>query len=95
MGLSIPLEQQQICLDLSRPLWLQLSLTNDCHSWEREHKAAVDNRQSSVTNGIWVLMEKHSMTLEEAQWACREKARGYAAEYLEVLEAVKRRDDLC
>ena len=75
MGLVIPEDQQQTCLDLSEAVWLNFALTNDCHSWERERKAASDNGQDSVTNAIWILMNKHSMTFEEANKACRDKAR--------------------
>jgi hypothetical protein len=95
MGLSIPEDQQQACLDYSQPLWLHLALANDYHSWEREHKAAVNSCQTSVTNAIWILMNKHSMTCEEAKTVCRERARQYAAEYEQVAEAAMAREDLC
>lgn len=89
MGLSIPEDQQQICLDLARPVWLQIALANDCQSWEREYKRAKDNNQSTITNAIWVLTEKHSMTLEEAKSVCRGRARKFAAEYLDLLKSDK------
>ncbi|KAK4034307.1 isoprenoid synthase domain-containing protein [Parachaetomium inaequale] len=95
MGLSIPEEQQQTCLELSQSFWLQALLANDYHSWERERKAACDNGHASVTNAIWVLMNKHSMTCDEAEAVCREKAKQYAAEYVQVVEAAKAREDLC
>ena len=92
LGLDIPEDQQQMCLDLSQPFWLQTALTNDYHSWERERDMAGDN--GAITNAIWVLMNRHAMTLEEAQSVCRAKAKEYTAEYLAVLEKVKTRDDL-
>jgi fusicocca-2,10(14)-diene synthase/ophiobolin F synthase len=95
MGLSIPEDQQQTCLDLSRPFWLHLALANDYHSWERESKAAVESGQASVTNAIWILMNKHSMTCDEARTVCRERARQYAAECEQMVEAAKAREDLC
>ncbi|KAH6840594.1 isoprenoid synthase domain-containing protein [Chaetomium sp. MPI-CAGE-AT-0009] len=95
LGLVIPEDQQQTCLELSESFWLQFSLTNDCHSWDRERKAASDSGQKSVTNAIWVLMNKQGMSCDEAKDACREKARQYAAEYVQVVEAAKTRDDLC
>ncbi|KAH6641834.1 isoprenoid synthase domain-containing protein [Chaetomium tenue] len=95
MGLAIPEDQQQTCLELSEAFWLQFALTNDCHSWERERKAASDSGQPSVTNAVWVLMNKHAMSCEEAKQACRDKASQYAAEYVRVVEAAKARDDLC
>lgn len=95
MGLSIPEDQQQTCLELAQPFWLHLALANDYHSWEREHKAAVDSCQASVTNGIWILMHKHSMTCDEAKTLCRERARQCAAEYEQVVEVAKAREDLC
>lgn len=95
MGLSIPENQQQTWLELSQPFWLHTSLANDYQSWEREHEMAIENGQGFVTNAIWVLMNKHSMTCDEAKAVCREKARQYAAEYVQLIEAVKARDDLC
>ncbi|KAK3900071.1 isoprenoid synthase domain-containing protein [Staphylotrichum tortipilum] len=92
-GLDIPVDQQQMCLELSESFWLQTSLTNDYHSWERERDAAGDD--GAITNAIWVLMNRHAMTLEEAKAACRAKAKEYAAEYLHILDQVKTRDDLC
>jgi fusicocca-2,10(14)-diene synthase/ophiobolin F synthase len=95
MGLSIPENQQQTWLELSQPLWLHHSLANDYQSWEREHEMAIENGQGFVMNAIWVLMDKHSMTCDEAKAVCREKARQYAAEYVQLIEAIKARDDLC
>ncbi len=95
MGLDIPDDQQQTCLELARPFWLQIALANDYHSWEREHEAAKAHGHTSVTNAIWVLMNKHSMTYEEANAVCGERANQYAAEYLHILETVRHRDDLC
>ena len=95
MGLSIPEDQQQTCLDLSEPMWITSCLANDCHSWEREHQAAADNNHDSVSNAIWVLMNRHSMTCDEAKAECRQRATQYAAEYLRVVDAAKARDDLC
>lgn len=95
MGLDIPDDQQQICLDLSESFWLQTSLVNDYYSWEREQNTATDRNHASMANAIWVLMEKHSMSCDEAKAFCREKIREYAAEYLRVLETVTTRDDLC
>ena len=87
------MDQQETCLKLSEPFWLQTAMVNDYHSWERERDAAGDN--GTVTNAIWVLMNRHAMTLEEARAACRAKAKEYAVEYLRVVEDAKTRDDLC
>ncbi|KAK4151149.1 isoprenoid synthase domain-containing protein [Chaetomidium leptoderma] len=95
MGLQIPEDQQQICLELSHSFWLQTSLANDYHSWEREKKTASDHGQAVVTNAICVLMEKHSMTCDEAKAVCREKARQHATEYVDVVATTQGRDDLC
>ncbi|KAK3296682.1 isoprenoid synthase domain-containing protein [Chaetomium fimeti] len=94
-GLEIPVDQQQTCLELSAPLWLQFALANDYHSWEREQKVATDCGHTSVTNAIWVLMNKHSMSCDEAKEVCRAKASQYAAEYVHVVETSKIKDDLC
>ncbi|KAL2139659.1 hypothetical protein VTI28DRAFT_4884 [Corynascus sepedonium] len=95
MGLSIPEDQQQTCYELAQPLYLHFALANDYHSWERDLKVASDSSQPFVANAIWILMNKHSMTCDEAKAACCERASQYAAEYEQVVEATKRRDDLC
>lgn len=95
MGFVIPEDQQHTCLEISKPLWLQLSLANDYHSWEREQKTASNSGQESVTNAIWVLINKHSMSYDEAKRVCRDKASQYAAEYVRVVEAAKASVDLC
>ena len=95
MGLSIPEDQQQTCYELAQPLYLHFALANDYHSWERDLKVASDSSQPFVANAIWILMNKHSMTCDEAKAACCERASQYAAEYEQAVEATKRRDDLC
>lgn len=95
LGLSIPENQQQMCLDLTKSFWISTSLTNDYHSWERERKASTGNSHDFVTNAIWVLMNKHSMTCDEAKAVCRERAQRCAAEYIRVVKNSKTRDDLC
>ncbi|KAK4104428.1 terpenoid synthase [Parathielavia hyrcaniae] len=101
MGLHIPEDQQKTCLELSRPFWLQFSLANDCHSWDHEQKAAKvrhvdgDAGDAFVPNAIWVSMHRHAMTSEQAQAACRIKAKEYADEYLQVIESLPCRGDLC
>jgi fusicocca-2,10(14)-diene synthase/ophiobolin F synthase len=95
MGLRISREEQQMCLALAQPFWLQTSFVNDYHSFDREMQSTGGLGKGVLKNAIWVLMTKHSMTLEEAKSVCREKAREYAAEYLRVLDGVRARDDLC
>ncbi|KAL2194458.1 isoprenoid synthase domain-containing protein [Corynascus similis CBS 632.67] len=95
MDLSIPEDQQQTCYELAQPLYLHFALANDYHSWERDLKVASDSGQTFVANAIWILMNKHSMTCDEAKAACCEKASQYAAEYEQAVEATKLRDDLC
>ncbi|KAK3307854.1 isoprenoid synthase domain-containing protein [Chaetomium strumarium] len=50
MGLRIPEDQQQMCLDLSRPFWLQTLLVNDYHSLAREVKQA---DLQGKTKSVW------------------------------------------
>ncbi len=95
MALDIPEDQQQICLDMSRAFWLQIALVNDYYSWDAEEATAKNQGLTTVANAIWVLMNKHAMTLEEAKSACAAKAHEYAEEYLRVLEEAKAREDLC
>ncbi|KAK4247910.1 isoprenoid synthase domain-containing protein [Corynascus novoguineensis] len=93
-GLDIPQDQQKTCFELFRSFWIHASLVNDLFSWESESKAAT-GPSGAVTNAIWILMNKHSMTYDEAQRVCRERASQYAQECTRMLETASTRDDLC
>ncbi|KAK4140186.1 isoprenoid synthase domain-containing protein [Dichotomopilus funicola] len=92
---DIPKDQQEVCFELTQAFWMQTCLVNDSHSWGRERDAAAAAGQKWVSNAIWVLINKHSMTHEAAQAFCRRKASKYAAEYERTVAQAMDRDDLC
>ena len=86
MGLTIPIEESELCAQLMRPAWIAAGLTNDLFSWEKEYAAARRNGQPNVVNAIWVLMGEHSITEYQAKELCREKIKVAVADYLQVIK---------
>ncbi|KAK3377643.1 isoprenoid synthase domain-containing protein [Podospora didyma] len=93
MGLTISAEEEEICLELSRPAWQAAILVNDIQSWEVEYSVALEQKVP-LTNAIWVLMKQHSLSLDEAKELCREKSKTLVAEYMSILGVASGRDDL-
>ena len=94
MGLTIPEHEMDLCKRLSHPSWAALALTNDLYSWEKERDAAAQAGEPHVVNGIWVLMQKHSVTEAGAKDLCRQKIKDYVVEALRNVEEVKSNPDL-
>lgn len=82
MAITIPDEEMDLCRRLSRHAWIIAGLQNDLFSWEKEYGTSVENGQSHVINAIWVLMQEHSITVEEAKRLCRLKIEEHVAHYV-------------
>lgn len=67
MALTIPDEEHEICMDLSRPGYVVLGLTNDLYSWDEENCAAEQAGQDYVFNAIWVIMCEQNVDENEAK----------------------------
>ncbi|EJP66250.1 fusicoccadiene synthase [Beauveria bassiana ARSEF 2860] len=97
MQLTIPKEEEQTCFELTRPVWAASILTNDLQSWAKEYKIAQMQDKSDMmimTNGIWVLMQQHSIDIEEAKLRIRQKVKDFVAQYVMTLEKIKVGQDL-
>lgn len=94
MGLTIPEHEMELCAQLCRSVWIASGLTNDLFSWQKEHDAAMDNKQTDIVNAVWVLMGEHSITVEEAMNLCRAKIKDAVAEYIQVVRKTRTRTDL-
>ena len=94
MGLTIPEQEMELCAQLCRPAWIASGLTNDLFSWQKQHMAAIDNKQADKFNAIWVLMGQHSITVEKAKSLCRTKIKEAVAEYVQVVKDTQTRTDL-
>ena len=94
MGLTIPEEQMNLCKMLSRPAWEALVLTNDLYSWDKERREAAILGQPSVVNAIWVLMQEHSVTEQEAKRLCRLKVQQSVKGATRIVEATKADEEI-
>jgi hypothetical protein len=94
MALTIPEKELDLCMELARPGYAAISLTNDLYSWKKERDAAEREGLDHVFNAIWVLMKERSMTEEEAMLACAEEIKTYISEFRRVVDATKRDTNL-
>lgn len=58
MGLTIPDDELELCMELARPGYAAISLTNDLYSWKKEWKAAGDAGINYEYNAVWVIMQE-------------------------------------
>ncbi|KAL1849159.1 hypothetical protein Daus18300_013364 [Diaporthe australafricana] len=89
MALTIPDDEYNICMELARPGYAVLGLTNDLYSWEKERCAAELADQDYVFNAVWVIMQERSVDEEEAKKLCAEEIRKYAADFCQIVENIK------
>ncbi|KAI5866412.1 terpenoid synthase [Durotheca rogersii] len=89
MALSIPPEEHDLCMELARPAYIALGLTNDLFSWEKEREAARRGGQDRVFNAIWVLMNERGVSEEGARTICSEEIQKQVTKYCVVVEETK------
>ncbi|KAK3337581.1 isoprenoid synthase domain-containing protein [Cercophora scortea] len=89
MGLTIPDDEYQLCMELARPGYVALGLTNDLYSWDKERQAAERQGQDYVFNAIWVIMRERGVGEVEAKATCSEIVREYIEEYCGTVERTK------
>ncbi len=94
MGISIPEEELDLCHELANTAYLNLGLTNDLFSWQKEHETAVAMGQDYVVNVISVLMEEHSISEEEAKAICREKIKVTIVDFRKIVKDTNERTDV-
>ncbi|KAJ3569175.1 hypothetical protein NPX13_g6171 [Xylaria arbuscula] len=89
MGLTIPPEEKSECIRLTQPAWLAASLTNDVQSYDKEYKLHHARDNVSMANGIWVLMQQHSLDFEVAKVRVLQKIRYFVAKFTNNLENIR------
>ena len=94
MAITIPEEEVDLCRRLMRPAWIVAGLTNDLFSWQKEYEASRKNGHPHVVNAIWVLMQEHAITVEEAKAICKAKIKEHVAEYIQVVKDAQRNENL-
>ncbi|KAL2817761.1 isoprenoid synthase domain-containing protein [Aspergillus cavernicola] len=94
MGISIPEEELDMCHELANTAYLNLGLTNDLYSWQKEYETATAMGRDYVANIIGVLMEEHKISEDEAKERCREKVKVTVVDFRKTVEDTKARDDV-
>ncbi|KJZ79476.1 hypothetical protein HIM_00945 [Hirsutella minnesotensis 3608] len=94
MGLTIPKSEYQRCHEICYQAYVHFSLVNDLFSWDKEHAAAIANRERHTISALSVLMREHSVSLDEAKVICRQKIIEAAVEFGAVLRKIREKQDL-
>ncbi|EGD99956.1 Fusicoccadiene synthase [Trichophyton interdigitale] len=94
MGLTIPDEELELCMELARPGYAALGLTNDLYSWRKERDEAAADGLDYVFNAVWVIMQERSLSEEDAMIACAEEIRKQVAEFNIIVEKAKQDSSL-
>ncbi|RAH62626.1 fusicoccadiene synthase [Aspergillus piperis CBS 112811] len=81
MALTIPEDELEICMELARPGYAAISLTNDLFSWPKERQDAVQAKVDYVFNAVWIIMEEEGLSETAAMQVCEGEIRRYIAEY--------------
>ncbi|KAJ6114890.1 fusicoccadiene synthase [Penicillium sp. IBT 16267x] len=86
MGLTIPPHELDICMELARPGYAALGVTNDLFSWEKERRDAERAKVDYVFNAVWVIMQEQGVSETTAIHICGEEIRRYVSEFDEIVE---------
>ncbi|KAI0186244.1 isoprenoid synthase domain-containing protein [Xylaria flabelliformis] len=89
MALTIPDDEYEICMEMARPGYAALGLTNDLFSWEKERHDAMAAGQDYVFNAIWVIMKEKSVTEAEAKIICCSEIEKYVSTFRQTVEETK------
>ena len=94
MGISIPEEELDLCHELANTAYLNLGLTNDLYSWQKEYETAQALGQDFVVNVIAVLMEEHNISEEQAKALCKEKIKTTIVDFQKIVRDTNERTDI-
>ncbi|KAL4914351.1 putative geranylgeranyl diphosphate synthase [Aspergillus aurantiobrunneus] len=93
-AISIPEDELDVCHQLASTAYIHMALVNDLVSWQKEFQSAKALGKDYVTNYVFVAMEEHGLTEEQAEERCRSEIRKAGADYLQIFEDAKARNDL-
>ncbi|KAI0846488.1 putative geranylgeranyl diphosphate synthase [Daldinia vernicosa] len=93
-AITIAEEEMSICAELMLPAVITASLTNDLFSYEKEYEAAQAAGLPNVVNALWILMDEHHISLEDAKAKCRMRIKEEAAKYARIVRETMSRHDL-
>lgn len=82
MALRLTKEELEVCREIVRPAWNSVILANDFFSWQKEYDALPqDDNSPFMVNGVWILMQEHSTTIDIAKELCLDRIRSCSKEY--------------
>ncbi|KAL5397145.1 hypothetical protein PMIN06_003678 [Paraphaeosphaeria minitans] len=87
MALTIPANELDLCMELARPGYAAISLTNDLYSWRKEREDAEKSGQDYVFNAVWVIMQERKCTESAAVNICQEEIKRYLSEFEDNIES--------
>lgn len=94
MAITIPDNEVDLAHELANVAYLNLGLTNDLYSYQKEYETAMAMGQDHVVNVIWVLMEEHGVSEEVAKAMCREKIKQTIVDFRGIVSHTNARTDV-
>ncbi|KAI0406434.1 putative geranylgeranyl diphosphate synthase [Xylaria palmicola] len=94
MAISIPEKELDLAHDLASVAYLNLGLTNDLYSYQKEYETAMAMGQDYVVNLIWVLMKENSISEEQAKELCRNKIKQTIIDFRKIVADTNVRSDV-
>lgn len=83
MALTINESEWNLMMPIATPLLAGLAMANDYFSWQKEYdQSRLGPEVPYITNAIWVLMQEHRTTAEEAKQMSKGIIVGYYQEYI-------------
>ncbi|KAJ3576077.1 hypothetical protein NPX13_g3816 [Xylaria arbuscula] len=89
MALTIPDDEYEMCMEMARPGYAALGLTNDLFSWEKEKHDATKAGLDYVFNAIWVIMKERSATEAEAKKICSREIKKHVTTFKQIVEETR------
>ncbi|KAI0969501.1 fusicoccadiene synthase [Xylaria arbuscula] len=89
MALTIPNDEYEMCMEMARPGYAALGLTNDLFSWEKEKHDAMEAGLDYVFNAIWVIMKERSASEAEAKKICCSEIRKHVSIFKRAVEETR------
>lgn len=90
MGLTIPDDEQDICMELAKPAYVALSLTNDLYSWDVERKEAERSGRDYVFNSIFIITKERLISEQDAKKVCVDEIKKHVMELQANVDQVRR-----
>ena len=82
MALTISKEEHELIFPITAPAYANLALANDFFSWKKEYAEFKEEGKTYMVNAVWILMQEHSVSEEDAKSLLKRRATSCCEEYL-------------